>query len=158
MPLVPDAEYREGIPLLRVPSEGENIVADYRAIGLTLGRHPLALLRPHLDACGWMPAAEVQRLEDGARVATGGVVLTRQRPGSASGVIFVTLEDETGHVNLVIWSRIADRHRRILLGARLLGVTGRLQREGDVLHVVVERLEDHSALLGSLVAPARNFH
>ena len=150
-------ERAEGIPLLRAPSEGEGIVADYRATGLTLARHPLALLRPHLAACGWMPAAEVLQLLDGAGVTTGGIVLTRQRPGSASGVIFVTLEDETGYVNLVVWSRIADRHRKALLGARLLGVTGRLQREGDVRHVVVERLEDRSALLGALDAPARNF-
>jgi error-prone DNA polymerase len=157
LPLVPDAEHKEGIPLLRTPSEGEDIVADYRAVGLTLGRHPLALLRPQLDACGWMPAAAVLQLADGARVTTGGIVLIRQRPGSASGVIFVTLEDETGHVNLVVWSRIADRHRKTLLGARLLGVRGRLQRAGEVLHVVVERLEDRSALLGTLAAPARNF-
>ena len=132
-------------------------MADYRAVGLTLGRHPLALLRPQLHAYGWMPAVDVLRLADGARVTTGGIVLTRQRPGSASGVIFMTLEDETGHVNLVVWSRIADRHRKTLLGARLLGVRGRLQREGDVLHVVVDRLEDRSALLGTLAAPARNF-
>jgi error-prone DNA polymerase len=157
MPLVPAAERAGGIPLLRAPSEGEDIVADYRAIGLTLARHPLALLRPQLTALGWLPAAEVLQLADGTRVATGGIVLTRQRPGSASGVIFVTLEDETGYVNLVVWSRIADRHRKVLLGARLLGVRGRLQREGEVLHVVVERLEDHSELLGSLAAPARNF-
>lgn len=157
LPLAPDAERAEGIPLLRAPSEGEDIVADYRAVGLTLARHPLALLRPQLAACGWLPAAEVLQLADGARVTTGGIVLTRQRPGSASGVIFVTLEDETGYVNLVVWSRIADRHRKTLLGARLLGVRGRLQREGEVLHVVVERLEDRSALLGSLAAPARNF-
>jgi error-prone DNA polymerase len=150
-------ERAEGIPLLRAPSEGEGIVADYRATGLTLARHPLALLRPRLAACGWMPAAEVLQLADGASVTTGGIVLTRQRPGSASGVIFVTLEDETGYVNLVVWSRIADRHRKALLGARLLGVGGRLQREGEVRHVVVERLEDRSALLGALTAPARNF-
>ena len=157
LPLAPAAERAEGIPLLRAPSEGEDIVADYRAVGLTLARHPLALLRPQLAACGWLPAAEVLQLADGARVVTGGIVLTRQRPGSASGVIFVTLEDETGYVNLVVWSRIADRHRKTLLGARLLGVRGRLQREGEVLHVVVERLEDRSALLGTLAAPARNF-
>jgi error-prone DNA polymerase len=157
LPLVPDAGRPEGIPLLRAPSEGEDIVADYRAVGLTLARHPLALLRPQLAACGWLPAAEVLQLADGARVTTGGIVLTRQRPGSASGVIFVTLEDETGYVNLVVWSRIADRHRKTLLGARLLGVRGRLQREGEVLHVVVERLEDRSDLLGALAAPTRNF-
>jgi len=157
LPIAADTQCTEGIPLLRAPSEGEDIVADYRAVGLTLARHPLALLRPQLAACGWLPAMEVLQLADGAGVTTGGIVLTRQRPGSASGVIFVTLEDETGYVNLVVWSRIADRHRKALLGARLLGARGRLQREGDVLHVVVERLEDRSELLGSLVAPARNF-
>ena len=157
LPLLHETDAAEGIPLLRAPTEGEDIVADYRALGLTLGRHPLALLRPQLADSGWRPAAEVAQLPDGASVRTGGLVLTRQRPGSASGVIFVTLEDETGHVNLVVWSRVADRQRKVLLGARLLGVSGRLQREGNVLHVVVERMEDRSALLGALIAPARNF-
>ena len=107
---------------------------------------------------GYEPtAAEVAQLADGAPVATGGIVVTRQRPGSAGGVIFVTLEDETGYVNLVVWSRIADAHRRAMLGARLLGVRGRMQREGAVRHVVVDALEDRSALLGSLTARARNF-
>jgi error-prone DNA polymerase len=157
LPLTADLQCTEGVPLLRAPSEGEDIVADYRAVGLTLARHPLALLRPRLAARGWQPAAEVLQLPDGAGVTTGGIVLTRQRPGSASGVIFVTLEDETGYVNLVVWSRIADRHRKALLGARLLGVRGRLQRAGDVRHVVVRHLEDRSAWLGALAAPARNF-
>ena len=157
LPLLHEAGHVEGIPLLRAPTEGQDIVADYRALGLTLARHPLALLRPRLAACAWLPAADVARLPDGTQVKTGGIVVTRQRPGSASGVIFVTLEDETGYLNLVVWSRVADRQRKTLLGARLLGVAGRLQREGDVLHVVVERLEDRSALLGALAAPARNF-
>jgi error-prone DNA polymerase len=157
LPLLGDADQVEGIPLLRAPTEGQGIVADYRTLGLTLARHPLALLRPQLAARAWLPAAEVARLPDGTQVKTGGIVVTRQRPGSASGVIFVTLEDETGYVNLVVWSRVADRQRKALLGARLLGVAGHLQREGDVLHVVVERLEDHSALLGALSAPPRNF-
>jgi error-prone DNA polymerase len=157
LPLAPAAEGPEGLPLLPAPTEGEDIVADYRSLGLTLARHPLALLRPGLEAGGWVTASAVAELPDGAAVTTGGIVVTRQRPGAAGGVIFVTLEDETGYVNLVIWSRIADAHRRALLGARLLGVTGRLQREGEVRHVVVERLEDRSRLLGSLAAPARNF-
>jgi error-prone DNA polymerase len=157
LPLAPAAEGPEGLPLLPAPTEGEDIVADYRALGLTLARHPLALLRPVLEAGGWVTASAVAELPDGAAVTTGGIVVTRQRPGAAGGVIFVTLEDETGYVNLVIWSRIADAHRRALLGARLLGVTGRLQREGEVRHVVVDRLEDRSRLLGSLAAPARNF-
>ena len=151
-------EREEGLPLLRSPTEGEDIVADYRALGFTLARHPLALLRPQL---------EQRRLADGrrgggprrrcARRAPAGIVVTRQRPGSAGGVIFVTLEDETGYVNLVVWSRIADAHRKAMLGARLLGVRGRLQREGEVRHVVVDTLEDRSALLGSLMTKARSF-
>ncbi len=150
LPLLPAPEREEGLPLLRSPTEGEDIVADYRALGLTLARHPLALLRPRLAQDGWLTAAEVADLADGAPLRTGGIVVTRQRPGSAGGVIFVTLEDETGYVNLVVWSRIADAHRKAMLGARLLGVRGRLQREGEVRHVVVDALEDRSALLGSL--------
>jgi error-prone DNA polymerase len=157
LPLLPAAEREEGLPLLRAPAEGEDIVADYRALGFTLARHPLALLRPRLAVDGWLTAAEVAELADGAPLATGGIVVTRQRPGSAGGVIFVTLEDETGYVNLVVWSRIADAHRKAMLGARLLGVRGRMQREGEVRHVVVDALEDRSALLGSLAARARNF-
>jgi error-prone DNA polymerase len=157
LPLAPAPERQAGVPLLRAPTEGEGIVADYRALGLTLARHPVALLRPQLAASGWITAETVAGLADGAPVATGGIVVTRQRPGAAGGVIFVTLEDETGYVNLVIWSRIADAHRKALLGARLLGVRGRLQREGEVRHVIVDALEDRSALLGSLLAPARNF-
>jgi error-prone DNA polymerase len=157
LPLAPAPERPAGVPLLRAPTEGEGIVADYRALGLTLARHPVALLRPQLEAGGWITAEAVAELPDGAPVATGGIVVTRQRPGAAGGVIFVTLEDETGYVNLVIWSRIADAQRRALLGARLLGVRGRLQREGEVRHVVVETLEDCSELLGGLAAPARNF-
>ncbi len=157
LPLVPASEREEGLPLLRAPSEGEDIVADYRALGFTLARHPLALLRPGLERDGWLTAGQVAELPDGTALRTGGIVVTRQRPGSAGGVIFVTLEDETGYLNLVVWSRIADRHRKAMLGARLLGVSGRLQREGEVRHVVVDALEDRSALLGTLVTRARSF-
>jgi error-prone DNA polymerase len=157
LPLLPAAGRGEGTPLLRAPGEGEDIVADYRALGFTLARHPLALLREGLARDGWLTAAEVAELPDGAPLRTGGIVVTRQRPGSAGGVIFVTLEDETGYVNLVVWSRIADAHRRAMLGARLLGVRGRLQREGEVRHVVVDALEDRSAMLGTLLTKARSF-
>jgi error-prone DNA polymerase len=157
LPLLPAAERAEGLPMLRAPAEGEDIVADYRALGFTLARHPLALLRPRLAADGWLTAAEVAELADGAPLRTGGIVVTRQRPGSAGGVIFVTLEDETGYVNLVVWSRIADAHRKAMLSARLLGVRGRMQREGEVRHVVVDALEDRSGLLGSLTTKARSF-
>ncbi|MEX2150761.1 MAG: error-prone DNA polymerase [Steroidobacteraceae bacterium] len=157
LPLGLGTDHAEGLPLLRTPSEGEDIVADYRALGLTLARHPLALLRQELAAGGWVTADAVAALPDGAPVRTGGIVVTRQRPGPAGGVVFATLEDETGYMNLVIWSRIADAHRQVLLGARLLGVDGRLQCAGDVRHVVVDRLEDRSALLGALSVPSRDF-
>jgi DNA polymerase III alpha subunit len=157
LPLGLGTDHAEGLPLLRGPSEGEDIIADYRAFGLTLGRHPLALLRQELAAGGWVTADAVAALPDGAPVRTGGIVVTRQRPGPAGGVVFATLEDETGYMNLVIWSRIADAHRKVLLGARLLGVDGRLQCAGDVRHVIVDRLEDRSALLGALAAPSRDF-
>ena len=84
----------------------------------------------------------------GARVRAAGLVITRQRPSSASGVTFVTLEDETGYLNLVIWDRLAQSERRIVLGAALMGVVGKVQKEGDVLHVIAERLFDHSEWLG----------
>lgn len=157
LPLAPGATSAEALPMLRRPAEGEDIVADYRAFGLTLGRHPLTLLRKRLTAAGWLTAAELWERVPGERVRAGGIVVTRQRPGSASGVTFVTVEDETGHVNLVVWRALGERQRRVLLGARLLGVSGTIQREGDVLHVVARRLEDRSALLGELAAPSRDF-
>ena len=97
-------------------------------------------------------------MPDGETVRTAGLVITRQRPGSAGGVTFVTLEDETGHVNLIVWERVATAYRAALLGARLLEVGGRLQRQGDVLHVIARRLRDRSALLGELVVASRDFH
>ena len=91
-------------------------------------------------------------------VRAAGLVITRQRPGTASGVTFVTLEDETGHVNLIVWRDLAERQRRALLGSRLLGVIGELQLEGEVMHVIAHRLIDLSRWLGSLSARSRDFH
>ncbi|HUO82424.1 MAG TPA: error-prone DNA polymerase [Gammaproteobacteria bacterium] len=155
--LLPRIVMAEGEPMLARPSEGEDIVADYSSTGLTLRRHPLALLRERLTAKGIVGAARLWQLPNGEQVHAAGLVITRQRPGTAGGVTFVTLEDESGHVNLIVWRTVAARQRRALLGARLLGVHGRLQREGEVLHVIAERLEDLSGLLGGLVAPARDF-
>ena len=144
----------EGRPLLAAPTEGEDIVADYRALGLTLGRHPLALLRPRLAAEHILSATELAALASGKRVKIAGIVTMRQRPGSAGGVTFVTLEDETGVVNLIVWKTVAEAQRRPLLESRLLEVEGKLQREGLVTHVIAARLTDRSALLGQL-SPAR---
>jgi error-prone DNA polymerase len=157
-PLFATTRIAEGTPLLRAPREGEDIVADYRALGLTLGRHPLALLRERLETRGLLSAARVRDLPHGARARACGLVLVRQRPGSASGVTFVTLEDETGVVNLVVWRNVAERWRRPLLESRLLEAGGEVQREGEVLHLIVDRLVDHSPLLGGLIAPSRDFH
>ncbi|MCW5574281.1 MAG: error-prone DNA polymerase, partial [Steroidobacteraceae bacterium] len=145
-------------PLLTAPTEGQDIVADYRSIGLTLRRHPLALLRERLGREHLIPLAELATLPDGSEVHTAGIVLTRQRPGTASGVTFVTIEDETAHANLIVWERVGDAQRRPLLESRLLEVHGRLQRQGVVTHLVARRLIDRSALLGSLAPRARNFH
>ena len=159
LPLLPAATAaQEGMPLLRAPREGQEIVADYFSTGLTLRRHPLALLRDALAKRGVIPNRELWEQPDGRSVTAAGLVITRQRPGSASGVTFVTMEDETGYVNLIVWKRVADAQRAALLESRLLLVRGKLQREGDVLHVIAHRLTDLSELLGDLTVASRNFH
>jgi error-prone DNA polymerase len=158
LPLAPHPGRDEITPLLAPPTEGQNIVADYRSVGLTLGRHPVALLRAKLAAQRVIPAAELIHIKHGTRVRTAGIVITRQRPGSASGVTFVTIEDETGHANLIVWERVGLAQRRPLLEARLLEVHGELQREGQVTHVIAHRLVDRSAWLGDLTTRSRDFH
>jgi len=159
LPLLPAATaVDEGIPLLRAPREGQDIVADYGSLGLTLRRHPLALLRDKLQRRGVVPTQELWERPNGKMVITAGLVITRQRPGSAGGVTFVTMEDETGYVNLIVWNRVAIEQRAALLESRLLEVHGKLQREGDVQHVIVQRLTNLSSLLGDLVVVSRNFH
>jgi len=158
LPLMPQPRIAEGIPLLRAPREGEDIVADYAHTGLTLRRHPVALLRPQLEARGMLSAARLRELQHGAHVRTAGLVITRQRPGSAMGVTFVTLEDETGQVNLIVWRNVAERQRQALIGSRLMGVAGELQQEGEVMHVIAHRLVDMSRWLGRLAARSRDFH
>jgi DNA-directed DNA polymerase III PolC len=159
LPLLPAATaIDEGIPLLRAPREGQDIVADYGSLGLTLRRHPLALLRERLQRRGIVPTQELWEQPNGKLVITAGLVITRQRPGSAGNVTFVTMEDETGYVNLIVWNRVAVEQRAALLESRLLEVHGKLQREGDVQHVIAQRLTNLSAMLGDLVVASRNFH
>src|SRR5687767_12262401 len=153
-----DAPAAERLPELAPPREGEDIVADYASLGLTLGRHPLALLRRRLRRMKLMNAEELIGLPDGSRASTAGLVTCRQRPDTASGVIFVTLEDETGNVNVVVWRGLSERQKRELLGARLLAVQGVIERDGDVVHLVARRLTDYSRLLGALAAGSRDFH
>ncbi len=146
------------IPLLSAPTEGEDIVADYASLGLTLGRHPLALLRDSLRSAGLCDAGDLARLEPGGWVRTAGIVLSRQRPSAAKGVTFLTLEDETGPLNVIVWERVGEEYRHALVGSRLLEVHGRLQREEGVTHLVARRLIDRSALLGALLTRSRDFH
>jgi error-prone DNA polymerase len=154
LPAVPPVD----TPPLVPPSEGDNIVGDYATMGLTLRRHPLALLRERLKKQRIHSAAEVANSRNGQFIRAAGIVTCRQRPATASGVIFVTLEDETGYVNLIVWNDLADRQRKELLGPRLLAVSGEVQREGRVVHILARRLEDLSPLLGRLSTTSHDFH
>ena len=158
LPTLPDASIPEGLPMLRQPTVADNTVADYKHLGFTLGQHPLGLLRSRLNRLQVLTAAELKALPHGHAVHTAGLVITRQRPGTATGVIFLTLEDETGYFNVVVWGRLAEKQRREVLGAHLLGVIGEIQREGEVLHIIAKQLQDHSALLGQLTTYSRDFH
>jgi len=167
LPLFAAAEAREAAqaasaelppePPVALPAlaPGEAVVEDYASVGLSLKAHPLALLRPFLTAERMVPAARLAETRDGARLSVAGLVLVRQRPGTASGVIFATLEDETGIANIVIWPKVFEAQRRVVLTSRLLGVTGRLQKEGLVIHLIADRLHDLSPLLSRLSEPQR---
>jgi error-prone DNA polymerase len=152
------APVAENRPALAPPSEGETLLADYASTGLTLGRHPLALLRRRLSRMRFSTADELKRLPGGATARAAGIVTGRQRPGTASGTVFVTLEDETGAINVIVWPRLVEAQRRELLGSKLMGVEGTLEREGEVMHLVAKRLVDHSDLIGSLHIDSRDFH
>ncbi|MFN4341956.1 MAG: error-prone DNA polymerase [Azonexus sp.] len=143
---------------LPAPGEGENLVADYRNLGFTLRRHPLALLRAQLQQRRFVPAGELAQAGHRALVRAAGIVVGRQRPGTATGIVFVTLEDETGLTHVVVPPALVEKQRRELLGASLLGVFGQLQVEGQVVHLVAKRLVDLSAWLGRLETVSRDFH
>ena len=145
-------------PPLARPTEGEEIVGDYASLALTLRRHPLALLRERLTRQRIRSSQDLLASRNGQSIRIAGLVTCRQRPATASGVIFVTLEDESGHVNVIVWSDLAERQRRELLGSKLLVVQGEVQRQGAVVHVLAKRLEDMSALLGRLATTSHDFH
>ncbi len=143
-------EFAEPAASIVAMKPGRDVVEDYRSTGLTLRRHPVAFLRAELAARGAIPAVGLDALKDGARVTVAGIVLVRQRPGSAKGVMFITAEDETGHVNIILWPKVFEAQRRLILSAGMIGCQGRLQREGQVMHVVADRLIDLSVLLRSV--------
>lgn len=157
--LLRDAAIHETeMPQLAAPTENQTVAADYRSVGLTLRRHPVELLRPQLAARNFQPASVLNGYPDKRVARACGIVTVRQRPQTSKGVIFVTLEDETGPVNVVVRPELIERQRRELLGATLLGVYGSWQSVDGVRHLIAQRLVDLSELLGGLSTPSRNFH
>lgn len=146
--LLPEAAEPE--VLLAPMAEGAEVVEDYRASGLSLRAHPLAFLRDELTARKIITCRELQGVKDGRWIDLAGIVLVRQKPGSAKGVMFITLEDESDVANLIVWTSVFEKHRRIILGASMLGVRGQVQREGEVIHVIAQRIDDLSAMLASV--------
>nr|WP_283939045.1 error-prone DNA polymerase [Pseudomonas sp. T1.Ur] len=142
---------------LPTPTVGENLFADYATLGTTLGPHPLALLRSELRARRCRSSRELQTVEHGRNVSVAGLVTGRQRPGTASGVTFVTLEDEFGNLNVVVWRDLAERQRKVLVGSQLLRVDGRWESVGEVRHLIAGRLSDLSELLAGIHVRSRDF-
>ena len=159
--LLADARFDEPPIRLPEPPEGREIVADYRGLGIPMGRHPLALLRERLARYRVSTAAALRAFPNGRPARASGLVTHRQRPETAKGTIFVTLEDETGAVNVIVWPRVFERQRREVLGAQLMTVYGTWQCDTDtgglVRHLVAQRIVDHSALLGELLVASRDF-
>ncbi|MDD2879486.1 MAG: error-prone DNA polymerase [Rhodoferax sp.] len=160
--LLREAPVNEAFLAMPSAEEGEEVINDYAAIGLTLRAHPMSLLREQLSKLKLMTAAKLLALPSGRLVRACGIVTLRQRPGTAKGVTFVTLEDETGTVNVIVWKAVADRQRTELLHAKLLAVHGTWQRDegsgGQVCHLIAGFLRDLTPLLGGLSAPSRAFH
>ncbi|CDX12085.1 Error-prone DNA polymerase 2 [Mesorhizobium plurifarium] len=146
--LVPEID--EPAVTLRSMTAGGEVVEDYRHIGLTLRSHPISFLRDDLRRRRIVSCAEAMETRDGRWLETAGIVLVRQRPGSAKGVMFITLEDETGIANLVVWPKVFEQHRRTVLSAGMITVKGRIQREGEVVHLVARKISDLSAELASV--------
>jgi error-prone DNA polymerase len=142
---------------IRPPSATDDLQADYASTGLTLGRHPLAFLRRVLRSRRVRPVVELLRLEHGSRARACGLVTMRQRPQTAKGTVFLTLEDESGQLNVVVWPRLAERQRAVVLGARLVAIDGVMESDGDVWHLIAERLHDYSELLDGLETRSRDF-
>ncbi|HTJ95712.1 MAG TPA: error-prone DNA polymerase [Pararobbsia sp.] len=138
--------------------EGREIVDDYASIGLTLNRHPMSLLRTHLASLRFKTADELSTYPNGRLARACGIVTVRQRPDTASGTIFISIEDETGTINVIVWPGLIERQRKEVLSAQLLGVFGTWQREGEVTNLIAQRLVDHTPLLGQLATRSRNFH
>ena len=161
LPLFAAADDRDGVlraeaiepaVTLAPMTMGREVVEDYRSTGLSLRAHPLAFLRDALNARGYLPCAALRTVRNDARISIAGLVLVRQMPGSAKGVMFVTLEDESANANLIVWPSVFEAHRRIILSATMFGCRGKVQNANGVIHLVVERVADLSG--GSRKFPA----
>ena len=153
LPLFAAAEAREAgkeplVPLAPL-TEGREVVEDYRATQLSLRAHPVSFVRADLERYGTITCADLARIKDGRKVAVAGIILVRQRPGSTN-VTFVTIEDETGIANAILWQRVFQAHRRVVLAASMVRICGTVQKEGQVIHVIADAIEDHTHLLHSV--------
>ncbi|MCB1988023.1 MAG: error-prone DNA polymerase, partial [Burkholderiaceae bacterium] len=155
--LLQDAPIHEDFWELPAAPEGEDVLWDYASLGLTLRSHPMALLRAKLDRYKLKTSEELRRTPHGRTVRTAGIVTLRQRPQTANGTVFVSLEDEHGSTQVIVWRQVRDAQRQVLLGSRLLAVKGRWQREGEVCNLIAEQLADLSPLLGRLATESREF-
>jgi error-prone DNA polymerase len=135
---------------------GAHVVEDYRRLSLSLKAHPVAFMRARLNSRGIKRSDALDRIESGQRVVVAGLVLVRQRPGTSKGVIFMTLEDETGVANIIVWPKAFERLRAIVIGARFVAVSGKLQSESGVIHIIAERMEDLTPMLGQLSDEGRD--
>lgn len=146
-------------PETRLPEmlPGEQVIEDYRYLSLSLKGHPVSFLRDEFRKAGVVRSVDLLTVPNGRRVTIAGLVLVRQRPGSAKGVIFMTLEDETGVANAIVWQRVFEKYRPIVMGARLVKIHGRLQSQSGVIHTVVDHIEDMTPALGILQKEARRF-
>jgi error-prone DNA polymerase len=157
--LLQDAPIADDPLELPAPTEGQEIVADYHSTGLTLRRHPLALLRKRLTAMNLSTAEELQTFPDRKLARTTGIVTVRQRPGSANGVMFLTIEDETGTTQVIVWPSHLEKQKREILNATLLTVYGVWQRDGQSTHLIAKYVVNHTELLGALSSvKSRDFH
>ncbi|WP_313317724.1 error-prone DNA polymerase [Stenotrophomonas sp.] len=143
---------------LPMPSAGEDLAADYALLGTTLSRHPVARLRAQLTARHCRSSRDLENMSSHGNVLVAGLVRGRQRPQTASGVTFITLEDEFGQINVVVWRQLAERQRQVFLESRLMQVRGRLEAENGVRHLIAKRMDDLTGLLGSLDVRSRDFH
>jgi error-prone DNA polymerase len=155
--LLHDAPVDEDVLELEKAKEGEEVLWDFASVGLTLRSHPMALLRPRLERYRLRNSEQLRQTPNGRLVRTAGIVTVRQQPQTANGTIFVSLEDEHGSIQVIVWRGVREAQREVLLGARLLAVKGRWQREGEVCNLIAEKLADLSPLLGRLATESRNF-